>query len=61
MFDRYLLVSNIKRIQLQFGIAKITCSSLFIPSYNIGYGDNAYVANYQTKKLEHFKFGLMGT
>lgn len=61
MFDRYLLVSDIKRIQSQLGISKITCSSPYIPSYNIGCGDNAYViANYQTKQLEPFKFGLEG-
>lgn len=61
MFDRYLLVSDIKRIQSQLGIAKITCSSPYIPSFNIGFDDNAYViANYQTKELQPFKFGLNG-
>lgn len=61
MFDRYLLVSDIKRIQSQLGISKITGSSPYIPSYNIGCGDNAYViASYQTKQLEPFRFGLNG-
>jgi putative SOS response-associated peptidase YedK len=61
MFDRYLLVSDIKRIQSQLGIAKIPCSSPYIPSYNIGFDDEAYVmANYQTKEMEPFKFGLKG-
>lgn len=61
MFDRYLLVSDIKRIQSQLGISKIPCQSPYIPSYNIGCGDNAYViANYQTKELQPFKFGLDG-
>ncbi|MFW5803792.1 MAG: SOS response-associated peptidase family protein, partial [bacterium] len=61
MFDRYLLVSNIKRIQSQLGISKITCSSPYIPSYNIGFNDNAYIiADYQTKELQQFRFGIEG-
>jgi putative SOS response-associated peptidase YedK len=61
MFDRYLLVSDIKRIQSQLGISKITCSTPYIPSYNIGFNDEAFVmANYQTKELESFKFGIEG-
>lgn len=61
MFDRFLLISDLKRIQSQLGIAKISCSSPYIPSYNIGFNDYAYViANYQTKELQPFKFGLEG-
>jgi putative SOS response-associated peptidase YedK len=61
MFDRFLLVSKLERIQSQLGIAKISCSSPYIPSFNIGFGDNAYViSNYQTKELQPFKFGLDG-
>src|SRR5690554_5949551 len=61
MLDRFLLVSDLKRIQSQLGIAKINCSSPYIPSYNIGFNDYAYViSNYQTKELQPFKFGLKG-
>ena len=59
MFDRYLLFSDLNRIQSKLGVAKITCSSPYIPTYNIGFGDNVYViSNYQTKELQQFKFGL---
>ncbi len=61
MFDRYLLFSDLNRIQAKLGISKITCSSAYHSSYNIGFDGYAFViANYQTKELHPFKFGLKG-
>lgn len=59
MFDRFILASDLTRIQKQLGIAKLVCQNPYTPSYNIGYDDTSFViSNYQTKELEQFKFGL---
>lgn len=59
MFDRFILASDLARIQKQLGIAKLVCHKPYVPSFNTGFEDASFViSNYQTKELEPYKFGL---
>ena len=58
-FDRFILVSNFKRIETRFSMAKLPKLVEYTPSYNISSGDKSYIINNnQTKEILLFDFGL---
>ncbi len=59
MFDRFILVSNFKRIESRFSMAKLPELIDYNSSYNIATGDKSYIINNnQTKEILLFDFGL---
>ncbi len=59
--DRFILASNLKRIETRFSMAKLPELVDYTPSYNIAPGDKSYIINnHQTKEILLYDFRLRG-